>query len=175
MKKAILFFSILISSTLFAQKEVHFYNMSAYDIYISYIFTTTNMDTDGSGSPKLSSVNPVIVTSGTTYSAIDASTSAPFRFPYNDFSGISSWMTSGGGTISSTIAYTVFGSGQKFYFAKVAVDDASLPIADGGNIGQDFGDSQSYIPGTYVDFYFVENYPDPVNNPNWIIYSILAI
>lgn len=38
---------------------------------------------------------------------------------------------------------------------KVSADTVGY---DGGNLGQDYGDSQSFISGDNVDFYFVENH-----------------
>lgn len=181
MKKILFFLAFAVSNVLSAQQqEVHFMNLSSYDIFISYIITTTNADTNGSGSPKLTSVTPlgITVTSGTTYSAVDSTPATPpasLRFPYQDFTGISQWSDTAFGTISSSLAYLLRGTGQKFYFAKISVADPSLPVSDGGNIGQNFGASQSYIPGAYVDFYFSANYPDPIGNPTWVIYTVLAI
>lgn len=143
---------------------------------MSYIVTTSISDTDGTGSPQLMSTTGFTIPSGTTYSAIGSATPIPLRFPFDSFSGdINNWTVPGDGTISSNTAWEIYGSEQKFYYAKISVQDASLPVSDGGSIGQNFGYAQSYINGTYVDFIFTVNYPDPINNPSWIIYTILDI
>lgn len=170
-KSSLLCLLMLVSSSLFAQQQIHFVNTTSYDIAVSYIATTSISDTDGTGSPQLMSSTGFTIPSGTTYSATH-----PQLFPYNSFPGaISNWTVAGNGEIPSFEALSEFGGIQKFYFAKISVQDASLPVSDGGSIGQNFGFSQSYINGVYVDFYFTVNYPDPTNNPNWVLYTILAI
>lgn len=161
---------------IFAQQQVNFVNSSGHDIYISYIVTTDNRDMTGDNHPQLMSAGRgVIVSAGTIYTALENSSISPFKFPYNSFAGINYWYVSGqAAPITSLQAYTIHGEDQKFYFAKVAVSDSSLPIADGGNIGQNFGASQSYIGGTYVSFYFSEIRPDPAE-PSRVIYNILAL
>lgn len=172
----LLFIFFVFSGGLFAQQQVNFVNNSAYDIYISYIVTTDNNDTTGNQQPQLmSSGGGIVAAAGDAYSAVDEVFSTPFKFPYNDFDGIDQWLVPESGSITSNEAYNSgYSEDHKFYFAKVSVDNDSLPVADGGNIGQNFGDAQSFIPGTYVSFFFSAIYPDP-SDSNWVIYNILAL
>ncbi len=99
-KSSLLCLLILVSSSLFAQQQIHFVNTTNYDIAVSYIVTTSISDTDGSGSPQLMSTTGFTIPSGTTYSATD-----PQLFPYNSFPGaISNWTVAGGGTVTSSDA-----------------------------------------------------------------------
>lgn len=127
MKKITLLVILFCCGNLFAQQKVNFINGSSYDIFVSYVVTKDLNDEH----PQLMSMNNgFIVPAGTTYSASDSSPSSPYRFPYNDFAGITQWLLSGVGAISSSDAYNRFGDTQKFYFAKIANNDNSLPIAD---------------------------------------------
>ncbi len=159
---------------MFAQQQVNFVNSSGYDIFISYIVTTTNTDISGDGSPQLMSADGgIVVPSGMSYSAFETPQNNTFSFPYNDFNGIDQWYVSGSiSPILSNQAYEDYGEHQKFYFAKVTVVGGNF--ADGDNIGQNFGDSQSYIYGSNVSFYFSELRPNPAD-PSWVIYNILAL
>lgn len=165
MKKITLLVILFCCGNLFAQQKVNFINGSSYDIFVSYIVTKDINDEY----PQLMSNNSIIVPAGTTYSASDASTSSPYRFPYNDFTGITQWLLSGIGHISSSDAYNDYGTTQKFYFAKISNNDNSLPIADGGDIGP----AQSFISGTYVSFQYSEIALDP-QDPTAVIYNIIA-
>lgn len=166
MKKITLLVILFCCGNLFAQQKVNFINGSSYDIFVSYVVTKDLNDEH----PQLMSMNNgFIVPAGTTYSASDSSPSSPYRFPYNDFAGITQWLLSGVGAISSSDAYNDFGDTQKFYFAKIVNNDNSLPIADGGSIGP----AQPFILGTYVSFQYSEIALDP-HDPTAVIYNIIA-
>lgn len=165
MKKITLLVILFCCGNLFAQQKVNFINGSSYDIFVSYVVTK---DPNDENSQLMSMDNGFVVPAGTTYSASDASPTSPFRFPYNDFAGITQWLLSGVGAISSSFAYSNYGD-YKFYFAKIANNDNSLPITDGGSIGP----AQPFILGTYVSFQYSEIALDP-QDPTAVIYNIIA-
>lgn len=166
MKNITLIIILICCGNIFAQQKVNIINGSSYDIFVSYVVTKDLNDEY----PQLMSMdNGIIVPAGTTYSASDAGTSSPFKFPYNAFTGITQWLLSRVGPISSSVAYNFYGTTQKFYFAKISTHDNSLPIADGGDIGP----AQPLLLGTYVNFQYSEIALDPLD-PSAVIYNILA-
>ena len=171
MKKIILIFALTSFQFLLAQQKVSFVNTSRVDVEVSYIITTKLSDMNGTSSEQLDSDtgsnSTITVAGGTTYVALESNSVSPFKFPFDDFVGINSWRYNGT-ILSSAVAYSNHGIDQKFYFAKVSTINNP---PDGGNIGQNFGASTSYINGTNVDFYFFVNYPDP-NDLSRIEYTI---
>lgn len=154
-KYLLLFMSIVLSSAIYAQKRVYVYNFSSYDVDMSYLYTISNLDYD-LGPIHVNTEQPLIFEAGQSY--FYTSSSSSNVFPYTGFSGITwTWHMNGGYSTgqSGFLTESLHGTGQKFYFMKV---HGITNGYDGGNLGQPYGISNSFISGDNIDFYFVENH-----------------
>jgi len=137
---------------------MYIYNFSSYDMYMSYFYTIPNLDTDF-GATNINTEEPLIFEAGQSYSYTTTLTGPNSNgFPFSGFSGMTwTWNINGAISTGHTGTQTEFlnGTGQKFYFMKVSGISSGY---DGGNLGQPYGVSQSFISGDNVDFYFVENH-----------------
>lgn len=174
-----LFIFSLYMFNVYGQQQVNFVNNSDYDIFISYIVTTEKDDVTGDQENiQVFSYTPsgIVIPAGGSYTAEDlVSSPGDYKFPFNGFNEpnqeIDYWFYQGV-LISSDDLFDQQGGNQKFYYAKIVVLDPL--IADGGNIGQNFGGAQSYISGTYVNYFFSEFQPNPLD-PTYVIYNILIL
>lgn len=154
-KLLLLLLTVLLCSSLYAQKRVYVYNYSSYDMDMSYLYTIPNLSYDF-GNPNVMSEQPLIWESGHIYSYVSINELPNVsKFPYSGFANMTWDPNPGNGGLSGTVAESLYGAGQKFYFMKVSGRTFGY---DGGNLGQDYGVSQDFISGDNVDFYFVENY-----------------
>lgn len=167
MKKILLLFAVIFCSAVFGQKRMYVYNFSSYDIYMSYFYTCPNFYNGNGGfpSPSIMTEQSLTFQAGQTY-FYENNTN---RFPYSSFTGMTWDPQPGGSGMSGSLVEFLYGPGQKFYFMKVVVDDVN--IGDGGNLGQPYGDSESYISGNVVDYYFVENQISPTE----VEYTIMIV
>lgn len=172
MKKYLLIlFTVLLTTSIYAQKRMYVYNFSSYDVYMSYFYTIPNLDTDF-GITNITTEQPLIFEAGQSYSYVSTFPNpSPNSFPFTGFSGMT-WRWNINGAISTgkngLETELLNGTGQKFYFMKVSGDTNGY---DYGNLGQPYGVSQSFISGDNVDFYFVENHISPTE----IEYTIMML
>lgn len=182
--KKLFFLALMLSAYFgFSQKVVEIYNFSSFDIRLDMI---VSKDGFGSGGfPWCASVVPVpIVTLGYGDDYIMENTTDQFRFPYNssvsspvitnwrwvyppDPSGNSSWVN-----IPSSVAW-VIGANQVFDYLHFSVLNGAF-IIDNDYVGENGFWGSDYItsPNGWTAMYY-SSIPDPVNSPNYILYTIV--
>ena len=166
----------------FAQKKLIIYNYSAYTITVSNIFTKKSNNTSSVFTYPYFMTQPNLVIPANIGIYTLVNTANVNRFPLNSPSSvpyINNWfnVTSANTStnLTSLAAWNTFSNFQQvFNFVKFSVNSNTGVGLGSGNIGElPFGNSPLAGPANTWNCIYEKIFPDPINQPNLIEYTIV--